>query len=187
MMSDKSSDNEKGPVALLTGPATIFVALTRLSLAGLHPCRAQLRFTEQLYYSSSFACSVRIDAGTYRADGRHVRNTHVCHHIEQTRMTGTETPPGLVHLIARLDGPIDPTAEMATPPPKTGKPSCAKLNRQKPADRAKTSQTRSPAPDAGDRPWAHDNARSNGVKVDANETLIIMGTVRKAHPFTCRF
>jgi len=36
---------------LLTGLATIFVALTRLSLVGLHPCRAQLRFTRQeLFY-----------------------------------------------------------------------------------------------------------------------------------------
>ena len=36
---------QKSPVALVTGLATIFVALTRLSLIGLHPCRAQLRFT----------------------------------------------------------------------------------------------------------------------------------------------
>jgi len=31
----------------VTGPATIFVALTWLSLVGLHPCRAQLRFARQ--------------------------------------------------------------------------------------------------------------------------------------------
>ena len=52
---------------LPTGLATIFVTLARLSLAGLHPCRAQLRFPGHPKYSWSLRCSVKIDTSAYRA------------------------------------------------------------------------------------------------------------------------
>jgi hypothetical protein len=187
MMPDKGSDNEKGPVALLTGPATIFVALTRLSLAGLHPCRAQLRFTGQLYYSLSCTCSFKVDAGTHRADGQQIENRPLDHPCEEAGMSGTETPTHPVDLIGRHNGPIDAMAETAPPLPKNGALGCAKLNHPKTTDRAKTSQTRSPAPDADHGPRARNYAANDGVKVDAADAVTTMDTVGRAHPFTCWF
>ena len=42
---------KKALSAEVTGPATIFVALTWLSLVGVLPSRAQLRFTRQWHYT----------------------------------------------------------------------------------------------------------------------------------------
>lgn len=112
MMPNKGKD-QRGPVALPTGPATIFVALTRLSLVGLHPCRAQLRFTGQLYHSSSFTCPVRIHAGAYRAGDHHGRNRSVNRPYRGTAYGTSETLSGSVELVDQHNRPVDFLTETA--------------------------------------------------------------------------
>lgn len=68
-----------------------------------------------------------------------------------------------------------------------GKPSCAKLDRQKPAHEAKIDRTRSPAPATARRHWAHDNAGNDGHSFDPINSIAILTTEGRPHPFTCRY
>lgn len=70
---------------------------------------------------------------------------------------------------------------------KNGKPSCAKLDSQKRAHGAKTDRTRSPAPATARRSRAHDNAGNDGPSFGPSNSIAILSTEGRAHPFTCRY
>jgi len=107
---------------LLTGLATISVALTRLSLVGLHPCRAQLRFPEQLQYS-------------YEPGNKIPRPIRMAETIMTAPLTHNLAPSSLTALPDRR---VDLVRETASPSPENGTASCAELDCQKRPDEAKT-------------------------------------------------
>lgn len=63
--------------------------------------------------------------------------------------------------------------------------SCAKTDCQKPAHRAKTSRTRSPAPFTEHTHETNDYAASDGRTLSLSSTVVILSTDRRPHPFTC--
>jgi hypothetical protein len=65
--------------------------------------------------------------------------------------------------------------------------SCAKTDCWKRAQGAKTDRTRSPAPTTEHRRSAHDNAENDGPSFDPFNTVAIISTVERPHPFTCRY
>jgi hypothetical protein len=112
-------------------------------------------------------------------------------------VTGTILPPDLAipRWVAPLQSPtpfrqatsIVLQASGVRSTSKNGKASCAKLDCQKRAYRAKTSRTRSPALATKPRSEMHDDATNDGRKLDSGRTTITVSTERRAHSFTCRF
>jgi len=87
--------------------------------------------------------------------------------------------PGNIHHTSSSEWPLKSN--------KNGKPSCAKPDGQKRAHGAKTDRTRSPAPAHARRHWAHDNARNDGPSFDPFNSIAILSTEGRPHPFTCRY